>query len=138
MKTPGFVDTVLRLLPLNAALLLSSSPAQSAACDGSTWCAWERTWHAPYALNMPLREYYIPRRPGRCGTALYADGAGYAMGCGYSLPVVMPEPRLGLGTLATEPAPASALCDPVRFERLGQIPNDLAISIEAPPRSPSR
>ena len=118
---------VMFVLSLLVAFGLLLTPSQGCwgygGCCGcqQTWCAWSETWHAYNALDTPLRPYYIPRTPGccsreaytnyggGCGCGAYAvDGSGGAAGCGYGYP-----PQAGMGL------------EPVRFERLGQIPNDM-------------
>jgi hypothetical protein len=85
-----------------------------------TWCAWSQTWHAYNGLDTPLRAYYIPRTPGSCSREVYAshgrsgcagfvaDDAPCAAAAGGCYP-----PQAGIGL------------EPVRLERLGQIPNDM-------------
>jgi hypothetical protein len=138
MKTTWPFYATSWLVPLNVALLMLSAPAYSSACDGSAWCAWKRTWHAPYALTTPLRGYYIPRQPGHCSVADYGLGDGYAIECGYAFPDALTEPGPSRRTFDASPMTAGDPCDPVRSERLGQIPNDLAITLEGPAPAPSR
>jgi hypothetical protein len=128
-------------LSLSAAI--ASLPNVGSACDTAMICAWQRTWHGPNALAMPLRGYFIPRVPGRCDRAAYAGGwdwdarAGYVASCaahgecsntsgGFPYP-----PEAGIGF------------EPVQFERLGKLPNDFGVgpqpSVAAPrAAAPSR
>jgi len=130
MNFPRFSTTISGLLFVS--LMAAVEPAaQCTACDwGATWCAWQRTWYAPHALETPLRDYYIPRLPGRCDRAGYADGGGYAGSCGCVAPIVNGD-GAAEGTNWPGAPKAFAACDPVRFERLGQIPNDLELSLSS-------
>jgi hypothetical protein len=86
--------------------------------DGHTRYMWSRTWHGPNALAEPLNQYYIPRTPANCGCGGYGCGAGCQGGeagiaCNYGgLPY---------------PATAAVGFEPVQFERLGRVPNELDI-----------
>jgi len=85
--------------------------------DGTTLAAWYRTWHGPYALATPLRGYYVPRTPGNCDFehSLPGDcGTHGASGCSY-------------------PPVSSVGFEPVQFERLGKIPNELKLAGALPP-----
>ena|SRR3990172_602241 len=102
--------------------------------DGTTLCAWHRTWHGPNALTTPLTGYYIPRLPAYCG---YNDCAGNC-----AEPVG--ESYVTLWELEGEREPA-ADCFPADLglessglERLGQVPNDLELSAGVPGASPNR
>ena len=133
MSTRRIFGSVLLLLSLIAA---PAVPRSCAACDGwATWCAWQRTWHTPYVLDMPLRDYFVPRTPGRCDGPIQTDGTTYAA-CGWGVGQTMAGLSDDCGTYGA--APPCAFCDPGRFERLGQIPNDLELSIGAPASAPSR
>lgn len=87
--------------------------------DGSTHCAWRRTWYGPNALATPLRPYYIPRPPECSNCDGYA--AGYVLG-NFPAPdrnvVVSPDvaPEAGEGF------------SPAQYERLGKIRNELDIA----------
>jgi hypothetical protein len=103
-------------------------PEQYKIVNCYTRCAWKRTWHAPNALDTPLRQYYIPRPPACC----WPDGSAY--GCGYAVegsfdsfdylkcqcqndsanrPLVAPDASTGFS--------------PAGFERLGQVRNELDV-----------
>jgi hypothetical protein len=84
--------------------------------DDCTHCAWRRTWYGPNALATPLRQYYIPR-PQECSDC---DGcaAGYVLGS-------FPAERVAL-TSEVSPAAAAGF-SPARFERLGQLRNELDV-----------
>ena len=85
-----------------------------------TWCAWSETWHAPYTLETPLRGYYIPRRPGCCSREFEAGGCG----CGVANAGCSPAgARYGW----CYPPEAGVGFEPVQFERLGQVPNDMEL-----------
>jgi hypothetical protein len=86
---------------------------------GQTWCAWSETWHAYSALDTPLRPYYIPRNPGCCNRQSYGNNTA----CGYA--AQMPEGATGMAGCDRYPPEAAIGLEPVRFERLGQIPNDM-------------
>lgn len=91
-----------------------------------TWCAWSATWHATNDLDTPLRPYYIPRDPGCCNreaNAMYGGGCG----CGaYAASGTIDGAVCGNGY------PGVGL-EPVRFERLGQVPNDMDLGGLPPP-----
>ena len=112
----------LLLVPLSA--LVAATPRTGLAYDWATRAAWHRTWHAPDALNTPLRQYFIPRWPGRCDRAAYADGYEYVDSIDHPAHV-----QSGVYFMApcqaSAPPPACTACLGVRSERLGQIPNDL-------------
>jgi hypothetical protein len=95
----------------------------SASCCGcqQTWCAWSATWHGPYALDTPLRGYYIPRMPGRCDRGV-DFAAGESCCCGES---VLSNPAGQAGQSCGYPPAAGFAFEPVQLERLGQVPNDL-------------
>jgi hypothetical protein len=79
------------------------------AADTAMICAWHRTFHAYNGLHSPLRNYYMNRRPNcYCWGAV---PAGWSQSAG---------PPLSWG--------------PVGFERMGQIPNDVDVTIGAPAR----
>jgi hypothetical protein len=138
MNYPRFaaVAPILLILPLSAAAM----PARGVACDCcGTLYAWHRTWHGPNALDTPLRGYEIPRMPGRCDQAGYANFGGYTGTCGCAVTSTLTtsggyqapcwgscSPHVGIA------------CDPTRFERLGQIPNDIELAVGAPASAPSR
>ena len=88
-----------------AAGTLLATVAHSGACQafhGQTAHAWKRTFYAYNALDRPLRPYFVPRRPGDCGREAFSQ----APGCAYP-----PSAAMGF--------------EPVQFERLGHIPNDV-------------
>ena len=92
-------------------LLAGSAAAATATCQagdmGQTVHMWKRTAYAQNALNQPLRPYFVPRRPGDCAREPYCDA-----GCSC-------------------PPPAAMGFQPVRFERLGQIPNEVGLEASA-------
>jgi hypothetical protein len=129
-----------RMISLSVALLgalAAVTPRTGMAFDRATFAAWHRTWHAPNGLETPLRPYFIPRFPGRCDRAAYAEGYGcedlngnaaYAQGrVGYAAPCE-----------TGNPLPPCAACLSVRSERLGQIPNDLEAGAAATVGAPGR
>jgi len=93
--------------------------------DGSTLCAWRRTWHAANPLATPLRGYYIPRPPKCCGCYGLGETTGYAscdqrmmpscMNCGHT--------EESAGTIY--PPDASVALGPAKFARLGKVANEL-------------
>ena len=114
-----------------------AAPSDSLAFDSATICAWKRTWHAQYALATPLRPYFVPRLPGRCDREVYAAGCDCAGGSLYAesaAPFNCPAPGPGW---MYRPEAGSGF-EPVQFERLGQIPNDLASWHRAAGRAPQR
>jgi hypothetical protein len=108
-KRLRFIVPVLSALTISAATSFAA-PAHRGLFDGSTRYNWARTWHAPNALATPLNQYFIPRTPGNCGS-----GSTYTAWCS------------GCGPYGGVPYPpgASAGFEPVQFERLGQVPNEL-------------
>ena len=122
-------------IKLSLALLLISGaflamPADCRAFHGSTVHAWHQTWHSPYALDTPLRGYFIPRLPGRCDRDAYADGYGCTDGNAAGCVHVS-------GAHGFFP-PAEPGLFPAQFERLGPIPNDRGIGAALPAGSPGR
>jgi hypothetical protein len=105
------------------------------AFDSATWCAWQRTWYGPYALARPLRQYYVPRYPGRCDRDVYAGRWGSA-GDGTSMCDETIEGRSHEESSWAYPPQAGLGFGPSRFERLGQIPNDLGIGGTSPAGTP--
>jgi hypothetical protein len=106
-------------------ITFAAAPKSGQAFDGATLAAWHSTWHAPNALETPLRPYFIPRFPGRCDREAYSGEYEYVAFTNnaavneqlvdYSLPC------------ETRDLPACPSCLSVRSERLGQIPNDLEV-----------
>jgi hypothetical protein len=127
-----------RLLPsLLLAIYCLAAPSESRAFDSATICAWKRTWHAQYAPATPLRPYFVPRLPGRCDREVYAAGCDCADGSLYAesaAPFNCPAP--GPGWMYRPEAGIGF--EPVQFQRLGQIPNDLAVGTEPPAGAPQR
>ena len=144
MKSSWTKRALLLLLPFATALAPIPTAALACDCDetgmwtgqrtwrvfdGTTLAAWSRTWHGPNALATPLSQYYIPRTPAYCNLEGCDDGSGYsaagpcqsqgAVGCMY-----VAEGGVGF--------------EPIQFERLGRIPNDLELSGAPPATSPSR
>jgi hypothetical protein len=110
------------LVPLCGLVVLT--PKTGLAFHGATLAAWHRTWHGPNALETPLREYFIPRLPGHCDRAAYAETLEYVDSNGDVVPVHgkvdYPAP-----CPSANPVSVGTTCLTVRSERLGQIPNDL-------------
>ncbi len=103
--------------------------------DGTTLCEWRRTWHGPNGLDRPLSGYFMPRFPDYCDDPAYA-GCSEAIG-----EYFMAEDSSSWD----EVEPADGCCvlsgmglEPIGFERLGQIPNDLALAGELPAGGPAR
>jgi hypothetical protein len=117
---------VMLIFPVVVAVATLSTPSYGfwgyGGCCGcqETWCAWSETWHAPYALETPLRGYYIPRTPGCCSREFEAGTCG----CGVA--------NAGCSTSGARygwcyPPEAGVGFEPVQFERLGQVPNDMEL-----------
>ena len=125
------------LLVVSIGALVAVAPRTSLAFDSVTRAAWHRTWHAPNALETPLRQYFIPRQPGQCDRAAFAEGYEYVDSHG-----VAQYPQGWDGYLAAcesgAPPAACVGCLPVRSERLGQIPNDLEFDAAVGVSSPGR
>jgi hypothetical protein len=87
---------------------LAAGASATYAFDGHTAHAWKRTFYAYNAFEQPLRPYFIPRQPGNCAREeCCTDSAG------------------------CYPPSAAAGFEPLRFERLGHIPNDLTVGAAA-------
>jgi hypothetical protein len=116
MSSPTRFVAYLLLFATVLILMATALCSPCAACGEATICAWKRTWHAPNALATPLRQYYVPRRPGNCcedpagmcGDAVYGAESEHAVGNPYGHAEIPVEPRV--------------------FDQLGRIPNDLAIA----------
>jgi hypothetical protein len=135
----------MRLIPASrlkriALVLLASSclatPNYCLAFDSATIYAWKRTWHAQYAPATPLRPYFVPRLPGRCDREDYAAGCNSADGSLYRVSPPFNCPAPGPGWMY--PPEAGIGFEPVQFQRLGQVPNDLAVGAEAAAAAPAR
>jgi hypothetical protein len=126
------------MLPLTLlAISCYAAPNTGLAFDSATIYAWKRTWHAQYAPATPLRPYFVPRLPGRCDREVYAAGSDCAGGSlygGTSVPYNYPTP--GPGWMYRPEAGIGF--EPVQFQRLGQIPNDLAVGSEPATTAPVR
>jgi hypothetical protein len=134
-----------RMLPAVFVLTALSSLCQAEIgwdCCGCrcTWCAWSRTWHEPTALYNPLRPYYVPRPAAICGCNGFGPagcydgaygcngcaGSGETAGCHSSDYAMLEEEMPAMYGRAK---PDSCLgAPPCGMERLGQIPNDLAVT----------
>jgi hypothetical protein len=135
MRWPVIGALTLRLVS-GTLLAFGMAPTDSLAFDSATWCAWQRTWHGPYALATPLRQYYVPRYPGRCDRDDYAGRWGYAgdgtcLTCDGTI-----EGRSDHESSWAYPPQAGLGFGPTKLERLGQIPNDLGIGGTQPAGTP--
>jgi hypothetical protein len=104
------------ILPALLALVVESGASFAGGpcgclIDCNTKYQWARTWHGPNALATPLNQYFTPRVPGRCGS-----GSSYASWNECN--------RTGQYGAAYPPEAATGF-EPVYFERLGQVPNEL-------------
>lgn len=125
-------------LTVVAAAITAGLHSDSAACDGAMIAAWQRTWYGTYALDTPLRDYYIPRLPGRCDTTA-SHGRTVLIDCsGPADFAVSPRPSWNQQTDWSYHPSAAAGFGPHQFERLGQVPNDLASDPTQPGAPPSR
>jgi len=93
--------------------------------DGSTLCAWKRTWHEPNALATPLRGYYTPRPPQCCGCSGQLETTGYATCDQYYTPSCMNCQCSHQLASATFPPDVSVAIGPAQFQRLGKVANQL-------------
>ena len=103
-------------------------PRSGWAFDSATICAWQRTWHGPICAGHAASALLCAALPGGCdrevyaggwdcaGDALYADSAALSTGR-HPGPGWMYPPEAGIGF------------EPVQFQRLGQIPNDLGLAV---------
>lgn len=87
--------------------------------DGYTRSMWSRTWNAQNSLTTPLTPYFMPRAPGVCRSM------GYACGSGCQNEELGGRPNQ-FGAYPYSPAAAAGF-DPVQFERLGRVPNELSL-----------
>jgi hypothetical protein len=96
--------------------------------EGSTHCAWRRTWYGPYAPATPLRQYYIPRPPECSNCNGYAGG--YVLGN-------FPAPDRNVVVSPAVSPQAYEGFAPVQYERLGKIHNELDVAgpLSGPPTS---
>jgi hypothetical protein len=129
------------ILPLLAA---AATPDMALAGGGYCWycpfadCrthyAWHRTWHGPNTLATPLTGYFIPRKPGVCEFDDCAVDCGDFVAQSY---MILPTD----GDCQTEGCehgcPAPCVVEASGLERLGQIPNDLELSVGGPSATPS-
>lgn len=127
------------LMPLWAAVALV--PAECPGCDlgmACTWRAWKRTWHGPNALATPLRPYSTPR------TSAWCEYEGCAAHCGSHVEIFSPPVRgdhCGCSGQRADGSPHSLYglsVDDCRFERLGQVPNDMELSAGLPAATSAR
>lgn len=88
--------------------------------NGYTRYMWSRTWNAQNSLEMPLNSYYVPRAPGYCGSSSRAGAVGCQSGVASGFG----------GQYGASPYAADAMTgfEPVQFERLGQVANELDIA----------
>jgi hypothetical protein len=126
---PFPVGLLMRLVVLVLPLVLTLAVPTSVSygywgygnCCGwqETWSAWSQTWHGPNALETPLRGYFIPRMPGRCDRGYLGDGCVEG--------VANPSDRrtCEVNHACSYPPQAGVGFEPVEFERLGQVPNDM-------------
>jgi hypothetical protein len=137
MKPRSIVCLQMILLLFLTCLSFAATPKNVQAFDGATWAAWHATWHAPSALDMRLRPYFVPRLPGRCDRDVYSGDSGHdTFSCSETVNNV--DVAYGAPRETGELLPACAACLSVRSERLGQIPNDLELGGAATPVVPAR
>ena len=121
----GFFTPISRLALLAAAVAIPSGfcfawyGAHGGQSIGYTRYMWSRTWHAQNSLESPLNPYFVPRAPGYCGSG--GRTAGIDGQCGVTM--------VAGGQYGASPYSADALTgfEPVQFERLGQVANELDI-----------
>ena len=83
--------------------------------DDNTLHNWAHTWRDPNDLEVPLNKYFIQRIPRTCGRDSYLNKVNCQDGVGYVNQY---------GALPYPPVAAAGF-EPVRFERLGKIPNEM-------------
>lgn len=137
MKT-GYYKSRIVWVGLLILVSLSATSTECLAVWGwhDTWCAWQRTWHAPSAFDTPLNPYFVPR------TSEFYDVRGYVGGCGVGIAeegwhcrsVAGEELEVPYRYPTGEVRPSAA----VEFERLGRIPNDLSPGLGNPTGPPRR
>jgi hypothetical protein len=113
--------------------------------DGSTFEAWSRTWHGPNAFLCPLTPYYIPRTAPCPAYGDHFHGCsnghsnGYGNGCsGCKCGAVGEYYMEGADAMYSPHSPTVCAngelpCGEGGFERLGQIPNEIATAGQLPP-----
>ena len=136
------LNSVRKLMPLLAAFAL---PAGAYAWCGHPGCLlvdantkynWAHTWCDPNALETPLNKYCIQRVPRICGRDSYINRVNCQDGVG-----------AGVNQYGALPYPSTAAAgfEPVQFERLGKIPNEMdriggavttVLPVVAPRRTP--
>src|SRR3954468_16962341 len=104
--------------------------------DGSTLCAWRRTWHGPNSLSTPLRGYYLPRPAKCCGCYGPGETSGYASCDQCYRPSCMNCECADQATGTVYPADVMAALGPAKFARLGKVSNEL--DVLGPAGSPAR
>jgi hypothetical protein len=101
--------------------------------DGTTRCKWSRTWHARNDVMLPLSGFYVPRPIDPCDYNGYHGYGGHHCGDvvagSYAAECMEHYEAVGGADCSNAPGLHPG------FERLGQIPNDLAIAGALPPVS---
>lgn len=108
--------------------------------DDCTHWQWERTWWGPYALETPLRQYYVPRSPSCCGVDGYSwKGGRYASPEQLYRPSCMSCENSECSHVVVAATPMDGFY-PSQFERLGKIRNELDLAggtLSSPGRLPA-
>lgn len=142
LQVSQMISRSYKLVSATLAVVAVSSTAgwhsESVACDQAMIGAWQRTWYGAYALETPLRDYYISRLPGRCdgatsrGCGVFIDSSGITDCAAQLRPSWNQQQPEGW---SCHPSVATGF-ESIQFERLGQIPNDLGTGpaqLAAPP-----
>lgn len=124
------------VVPVALALVVPSAScwawcdADAGIINGQTRYLWSRTWNAQNSVIMPVSPYFIPRTPATCRCMGYACGGACQNG-------ELGEPN-HYGAYPYPPAAAIGF-DPVQFERLGRVPNEMTIgnAMAASPGAPA-
>jgi hypothetical protein len=140
-KSPARI--LLTLITIVFATISQACPAADSCCcrpvddhsyshwhffDGSTWAAWSRTWHGPNSLATPLTDYYIPRTPAcefNDDVAVWENEQQIARD---EYPHLLGAACDAAGDRTNCGLDGNYPCAEGGFERLGHIPNDLAIA----------
>lgn len=125
-----FIVPIALALALPAASAWAWCDSEGCLISGQTRYLWARTWNAQNSVVMPVSPYFIPRTPAACKTAGYPCGGACQNG-------ELGEPN----HYGAYPYPQAAAIgfDPMQFERLGRVPNEMTMgnAMAASPAAPA-